>query len=705
LYANTDETAPQVFRYSGSSSVLIAVEWLSERNTMSTLRLSHSFQSAATSICLLLSPFWISSPAFGATPNPQRVGEVKGESLLYVAENEFRMRERATTGGVTIYRYSASGVELRESTITGKSVTGRALTGIVSVGEYLVARHDDLSFFDPAATTSEFSVWSRAGALIANVSLANGVSFEQRQFAIEGNTLILLRSNQSVEPLERLDLVTLHDGKSKSLATFPTRSRFFSLANGVVSIVREELEGGNVVPYVHNYGLDGKRFASINLARFIPNGSGGLGTIAKPIEPDPKVLGNLEFYLEWDFLRKIITLDRTTLSLKSEENIGLYTGPFDGGLVRRGALIVNNFSFFTGRGGTIRSLFVKDQAIEVIGGFSGEVLISSVLTAFQVVKECVEFVNDGMRNICVKQANPVVFRYDLQGDASPNITFVGEREKTRLFGVSAGNSGPRFLGFSPRIRHVSASQVEIPIVFENVGTSPAVSSSSYSYGGTETVQNRWRYDSAKKVLIGAALPDGTTEVVTIRVSTGGKEWSFDPFQVLYETSPPTTTPLVEFFNTNLGHFFITFEGPESQSIDEGRAGPGWMRTGYSWAAWNDAALAPPEAKGVCRFYGNPALDRSGKRLGPNSHFYTIDPDECARVAKDPGWILESKTAFYALAPDPVYLGCSNSTAVRRWYNDGFPAKDSNHRYSSSYDDSMERIKWSNEGVRFCLPSL
>jgi hypothetical protein len=521
---------------------------------------------------------------------------------------------------------------------------------------------------------------------------------------VDGTLLVVRRSNTTKEPLERFDLVSLLDGKSATLITYPTRSQTFSFVAGVVSIMRDELEGGNTVSYVHNFGLDGKRTASVNLAKFIPNGSSGLGARVKPIAPDPKFLGNLEFYLSWDFLRKVVTLDRSTLELKSEAPTEIDTNEFSGTLFRRNDLIVNNFSFFTGRGGTIRSLFVKDQAIEVIGGYSGDVLISSVLTAFQVVKECVEFVNDGMRNICVKQANPVVFRYDLQGDASPNITFVGEREKTRLFGVSAGNSGPRFLEFSPKIRHVSASQVEIPIVFENVGASPAVSSSTYSYGGTETVQNRWRYDSAKKVLIGAALPDGTTEVVTIRVSTGGKEWIFDPFQVLYDTSPPTTTPLVEFFNTNLGHFFITFEGPESKSIDEGRAGPGWMRTGYSWAAWNDAALAPPEAKGVCRFYGNPALDRNGKRLGPNSHFYTIDPDECARVAKDPGWILESKTAFYALAPDPVYLGCSNSTAVRRWYNNGFPAKDSNHRYSSSYDDSMERIKWSNEGVRFYLPN-
>jgi hypothetical protein len=41
--------------------------------------------------------------------------------------------------------------------------------------------------------------------------------------------------------------------------------------------------------------------------------------------------------------------------------------------------------------------------------------------------------------------------------------------------------------------------------------------------------------------------------------------------------------IVEFFITILGHYFITASAAEQASIDAGGSGPGWIRTGYSFA--------------------------------------------------------------------------------------------------------------------------
>ena len=42
----------------------------------------------------------------------------------------------------------------------------------------------------------------------------------------------------------------------------------------------------------------------------------------------------------------------------------------------------------------------------------------------------------------------------------------------------------------------------------------------------------------------------------------------------------------------------------------------------TFKAWPDANQAPYNARPVCRFYGSLSP-------GPNSHFYTVDENECA----------------------------------------------------------------------------
>ena len=81
----------------------------------------------------------------------------------------------------------------------------------------------------------------------------------------------------------------------------------------------------------------------------------------------------------------------------------------------------------------------------------------------------------------------------------------------------------------------------------------------------------------------------------------------------YLTGALPNIPVVEFYNTNLGNYFITADAGEAAAIDGGSAGPGWIRTGNSFKSGGSAP--------VCRFYGSQVP-------GPNSHFYTLAGTEC-----------------------------------------------------------------------------
>jgi uncharacterized delta-60 repeat protein len=154
--------------------------------------------------------------------------------------------------------------------------------------------------------------------------------------------------------------------------------------------------------------------------------------------------------------------------------------------------------------------------------------------------------------------------------------------------------------------------------------------------------------------------------------------------------------VVEFFNTTLGHYFITAGASEIASIEAGGAGPGWQRTGYGFRAYLPESGVAPGALPVCRFYGTPGR-------GPNSHFYTPNASECAAVKLDPGWTLEG-IAFYLFAPANGQCGIGQQV-VYRVYNNRFAQNDSNHRYTtdSNLYAQMQAQGWLPEGVVMCAP--
>jgi uncharacterized delta-60 repeat protein len=230
------------------------------------------------------------------------------------------------------------------------------------------------------------------------------------------------------------------------------------------------------------------------------------------------------------------------------------------------------------------------------------------------------------------------------------------------------------------------------------------------------VAGHWRYAVARLTANGdldptfatggiAQINFGTQDEVLLGIALApdGKVWAFGRGDIGSNNSAVAiarllgdeiTTPIVEFRNGILDHYFITADPIEAAAVDGGAAGPGWQRTGLSFRSGG------PQKAG--RFYGNPDLDPvTLQRRGPNSHFYSIEPDEVAQVKRDPGWRFES----YDFNAWPQGLGgCPETTqGVRRAYNNRFAQNDSNHRYTTSADVYAQMLAagWSGEGVVFC----
>ena len=174
-------------------------------------------------------------------------------------------------------------------------------------------------------------------------------------------------------------------------------------------------------------------------------------------------------------------------------------------------------------------------------------------------------------------------------------------------------------------------------------------------------------------------------------STGRKNVTVGVICLALDFPPQGSVVIVyEFYNTNLKHYFRTASADEANAIDNGAAGPGWVRTGDNLTAFAAGIAAP--GFDVCRFY----------TPGANSHFYTAFADECAGL-KSPssGWVYEGLSFRIQL---PAGSTCGAGTIpVYRLYNNRFAFNDSNHRFTSRFPEIalLEAQGWHYEGVAFC----
>ena len=157
---------------------------------------------------------------------------------------------------------------------------------------------------------------------------------------------------------------------------------------------------------------------------------------------------------------------------------------------------------------------------------------------------------------------------------------------------------------------------------------------------------------------------------------------------------PTATA-VEYYHPILRHYFLTASPAEMAFVESGGAGAGWVATGGRFGVYANAGDAPGLSP-VCRFYGTPGV-------GPNSHFYTANLDECAFVKTLPGWSFEA-VAFHV--PTPAGGACTEGTTpVYRTYNRGAARNDSNHRLTvdPTAQARMVAAGHADEGIVMCAP--
>lgn len=154
--------------------------------------------------------------------------------------------------------------------------------------------------------------------------------------------------------------------------------------------------------------------------------------------------------------------------------------------------------------------------------------------------------------------------------------------------------------------------------------------------------------------------------------------------------------VVEFVNTSLDHYFITWVADEIAKLDAGTVIKGWTRTGRTLKTYTtpQSGTSP-----VCRYYIPPGLG--------DSHFFGRGTAECnATGQNNPSFVLEDPAFMQMFLP--VGGNCpAGTTQVYRVFSNRL---DANHRYMAdkAVRDQMVAMGWLVEGdgpdaVVMCAP--
>lgn len=159
-----------------------------------------------------------------------------------------------------------------------------------------------------------------------------------------------------------------------------------------------------------------------------------------------------------------------------------------------------------------------------------------------------------------------------------------------------------------------------------------------------------------------------------------------------------SSPAVEYFHRDYGHYFVTALPPEIAALDAG-VFFGWSRTGLSFDV---LAVDEASSSNVCRFWSGQTF------VTKSSHFYTPFDWECAIVKRNRDWVYEGEV-FSMMLPDAAGNCRGGTVPLYRLYNDGKTGAP-NHRYTTSLAVRAEMVAqgWIPEGsgtigVIGCVP--
>jgi hypothetical protein len=157
--------------------------------------------------------------------------------------------------------------------------------------------------------------------------------------------------------------------------------------------------------------------------------------------------------------------------------------------------------------------------------------------------------------------------------------------------------------------------------------------------------------------------------------------------------PPADADVIEFFYPPENHYFLSAFPAETAALD---ASGLWLRTGFHFHAWSATNEAPTTFP-VCRFTGTPYV-------GPDSHFFTADANECAIVRTNPYWFYEG-IGFRTLVPSGGVCA-AGTTPVIRFFLTAASVTLIRHRYVVDPVEAakMQASGWIEEGTVFCAPS-
>ncbi|MFO1302985.1 MAG: right-handed parallel beta-helix repeat-containing protein [Burkholderiales bacterium] len=201
---------------------------------------------------------------------------------------------------------------------------------------------------------------------------------------------------------------------------------------------------------------------------------------------------------------------------------------------------------------------------------------------------------------------------------------------------------------------------------------------------------------AGKLEVTVRLPSdlATGVALPVTLSIGGQQAV--PTATIYASGAVVPATVVEYYNTSLDHYFISWNPGEIAKLDAGVEIKGWTRTGKALTTYTAPAT---NTSPVCRFYIPPALG--------DSHFFGRGTAECEATGRNNRTFVLEDPAFMHMYLPVAGVCPAGSTEVYRVFDN---RQDANHRYMTDLAVRSEMIAkgWLAEGdgpnlVTMCAP--